>query len=253
MRASLTLLFLLTASFLMFAQPETKKSGEFKLENYKAPTPEKSKPEVEAPAPPETPRVSLGLKTAEQKREEEYLKKFIVKKEEKVEPIMVEKSKSKYDYNEEMKKKLNGQKQEPKVGNSKNQYLGEIRTNSFFVKIACRDHQDPDGDLVSIVLNDTILVESMSLESGFKVVFTKLKKGKNKLEFIALNQGTSGPNTAAFNIYDEFDAVLSSNEWNLNTGVRAIVYIINEDKKVVEKKEIVDPNGTNEEEETTGQ
>ena len=45
----------------------------------------------------------------------------------------------------------------------------------------------------------------------------------------ALNQGTSGPNTAQFIMYDDQENEISSNIWNLATGVTASVIIIKDE------------------------
>ena len=52
-----------------------------------------------------------------------------------------------------------------------------------------------------------------------------LQVGINKIAFIALNQGTSGPNTAAFTVFNDTGNVISSNEWNLATGAKATLVI----------------------------
>ena len=54
----------------------------------------------------------------------------------------------------------------------------------------------------------------------------KLKEGFNKVDFIALNQGESGPNTAELRIYDDNDVLLSANQWNLATGAKATLIIV---------------------------
>ena len=53
-----------------------------------------------------------------------------------------------------------------------------------------------------------------------------LKEGFNKIDFIALNQGESGPNTAELRIYDDNDVLLSANQWNLATGAKATLIIV---------------------------
>jgi len=52
-----------------------------------------------------------------------------------------------------------------------------------------------------------------------------LEIGINKIAFKALNQGTSGPNTAAFKVFNDAGMLLSSNEWNLATGAKATIVI----------------------------
>jgi hypothetical protein len=204
----------------MMGQKEvTKKSGELKLTDYKFPTIEKAPKEV-------VPKATLGYKSILSKNEETYLKKFTFKKDEKVESIMVEKDKG-YDFNEDRKDALNNKLKEATTGNQKTQYLGEFSVETNLVKIMCRDHQEPDGDVVSIILNDVTVVRSIILESGYKTFYVSLEKGKNRIDFMALNQGISGPNTAAFVVFDEFGKQVLSSEWNLNTGVKASLFIMN--------------------------
>ena len=52
-----------------------------------------------------------------------------------------------------------------------------------------------------------------------------LKNGFNVVDFVALNQGTSGPNTAEIIVYDDQGKLVGTNRWNLATGVKA-TYII---------------------------
>ena len=53
-----------------------------------------------------------------------------------------------------------------------------------------------DGDRVSILVNDEVIVENLTLTYEFRGINLKLKEGFNKIDFVALNQGSSGPNTA---------------------------------------------------------
>ncbi len=110
----------------------------------------------------------------------------------------------------------------------KDQYLGEIRTQTGNVTIMYRDHEYVDGDRVRIFVNGDIVKTSVYLSGSFSGFTFPLQVGFNKVEFQALNQGSSGPNTAELMIYDETGATLASNEWNLNTGRKASVSIIKE-------------------------
>lgn len=225
MRTSLIILFIFSFSINMVAQGELpKKSGELKLEGYKIPTFEEA-PKVEEPKP------TLGYESIFSKKEDNYLKKFTFKKEEKSQSIMVQKEKG-YDFDEDRKNALNDRLKEATTGNQKTQFLGEYIVEANFIKIMCRDHQAPDGDVVSILLNDKVVVQSILLESGFKTFFVSLEEGSNHIDFLALNQGSSGPNTAAFVIFDEYGKQVMTSEWNLNTGVKASLIIMNkkEDK-----------------------
>ncbi len=113
-------------------------------------------------------------------------------------------------------------------GNTTNQYLGDFKTKAGKVNVIYRDHQYPDGDRIRVFVNDNVIQPNVLLHttySGFKL---DLQKGFNKIDFLALNQGTSGPNTAEFQILDEHGNVISTNQWNLATGVKATIILIKE-------------------------
>ena len=118
-------------------------------------------------------------------------------------------------------KKINGQYQYPKI----DQDLGSFRTNSKSVNIICRDFQYPEGDRVTIFINDIPVIVNITLRQSYQKFNIPLEVGMNKIAFKALNQGTSGPNTAAFKIYNDAGMLLSSNEWNLATGAKATLVI----------------------------
>jgi len=105
------------------------------------------------------------------------------------------------------------------------QDLGSFRTQSNSVRIICRDFQYPDGDRVTITINDIPIIKNITLRSSYQSFDLPLQVGLNKIAFVALNQGTSGPNTAGFKVYDDAGNVISSNEWNLATGAKATVII----------------------------
>jgi hypothetical protein len=126
---------------------------------------------------------------------------------------------------------------DPKVGerekaNSKNHYgdmyLGDIKTSSLFVGIVCRDHEYVDGDRVKIYANDEVIEPNILLTSSFKGVNLSLDKGFNRLDFEALNQGSSGPNTAQVDVYDDKGQLIYSNKWLLSTGSKASLIIVKE-------------------------
>jgi hypothetical protein len=108
-------------------------------------------------------------------------------------------------------------------------FLGEFKSGTKIIKIACRDHEYPDGDLVRIWLNDAVAVDAVLLEADFKEVYLDLNEGINKIEIEALNQGESGPNTAQFTILDAKGKVIANNKWNLTTGVKAKIVITKQD------------------------
>ena len=126
-------------------------------------------------------------------------------------------------YEEKLNKK---EQQEVSQVFRKNQYLGDFKTKSTFVKILCRDHEFVDGDEVRIYINDIAVSSNIVLNSSFQIEELTLKPGFNKIDIEAINQGTSGPNTAEFMIYDEKGGLISSNRWNLATGFKATVIIV---------------------------
>ena len=123
-------------------------------------------------------------------------------------------------------KKLNKEKEKNPNNYLGDAYLGDIATVSDSANIVCRDFEYVDGDRVSIMVNDEIVVQNLTLNSSFRGINLKLKEGFNKIDFIALNQGDSGPNTAELRIYDDNDVLISSNQWNLATGAKATLIIV---------------------------
>lgn len=100
-------------------------------------------------------------------------------------------------------------------------FLGEYKTGSRVVKMACRDHEAPDGDYVRIWVNDKVAIDRILLDVQYREVVIQLEEGINKVEIEALNQGDSGPNTAQFVVVDEKGTVITNNKWNLTTGAKA--------------------------------
>ncbi len=108
------------------------------------------------------------------------------------------------------------------------QYLGDIRTNATFVNVVYRDHEYVDGDRIRVFVNDDVIRSNIYLEGTFKGFDLPLVKGFNKIDFQAINQGTSGPNTAELHIYDDNGILVSAKEWNLLTGFKATFIIVKE-------------------------
>ncbi|MDG3582026.1 hypothetical protein [Galbibacter pacificus] len=135
------------------------------------------------------------------------------------------------DAGDRFDKKLNreyNRKDGEKLGATTTQYFGDFKTNSKTVKILCRDHGNIDGDRVSIIINDKVVVPNVFLEGSFKGFYFDLQPGFNKIEFRALNEGAYSPNTAQFAVFDDKGGEISANEWNLNTNVKASLLIIKE-------------------------
>ena len=108
------------------------------------------------------------------------------------------------------------------------QYLGDFKSNAPFVQVIFRDNEAPDGDRVRILFNDREVEANVLLEQRFKRLNVDLLSGFNKIEFIALNQGESGPNTAEIRVYDDQGGLIMANQWNLATGTKATLIVVKE-------------------------
>lgn len=113
------------------------------------------------------------------------------------------------------------------------QFLGEYKNNGSFVNIICRDHGYFDGDYVQVLVNDQIVIPRLLLTNSYKGFNIELNEGLNKIDFLALNQGESGPNTAELQVFDDNEVLISAKAWNLLTGVKATIVVI-KDKIVIE-------------------
>ncbi len=103
--------------------------------------------------------------------------------------------------------------------------LGRIETSTKRIRIECRDHSYVDGDRVRLYVNEKIIRSNIVLKGGYYVIDIDLKEGFNRVDIEALNQGTSGPNTAEFNVFDENGNLLAAKEWNILTGYIATLVV----------------------------
>jgi hypothetical protein len=60
------------------------------------------------------------------------------------------------------------------------------------------------------------------------IIDIELKEGLNTIEFIALNEGSSSPNTAQLKVYNESDNLIGSGQWLLTTGRKASLIVLRE-------------------------
>lgn len=104
---------------------------------------------------------------------------------------------------------------------SKDFYLGDLETNSDYIIIKCRDHEYVDGDRIRLMINGAVIHPNISLSGVFYVVDVDLDEGYNNIDFIALNEGESSPNTAQLIVIDEFGKQLSNKKWLISTGYKA--------------------------------
>ncbi|MFC4095410.1 hypothetical protein [Euzebyella saccharophila] len=117
---------------------------------------------------------------------------------------------------------------EPKEGSKQHfsdMYLGDVKSSGKFVGIVCRDHEYVDGDRVKIYLNDKVVDPNILLIGSFKGINLDLEPGFNRIDFEALNVGSSAPNTAQVDVYDDQGKLIYSNKWLLSTGSKATLII----------------------------
>ncbi len=104
--------------------------------------------------------------------------------------------------------------------------LGKLETDSNSIRIICRDHSFVDGDRVKLYVNEEVIRRSITLKAGYYSVDVQLKDGFNRIDIEALNQGSSGPNTAEFKVLDEKGQLLADKEWNILTGYIATLVVM---------------------------
>lgn len=132
------------------------------------------------------------------------------------------------DYKSDMVPKAFSKDKEAKKEYGSDQNLGDLKTGSVFVNVKYRDHEYVDGDRIRVFVNEDIVQSDISLGGSFQGFKLPLQQGFNKVEFQALNQGSSGPNTAELHVYDDNGLLISAKEWNLLTGSKATILIIKE-------------------------
>ena len=115
---------------------------------------------------------------------------------------------------------------EPRPEFARDQDLGDVNTSGDFVQIKYRDHEYVDGDLIRVYVNGDVVQSRVFLGGSFSGFTLSLRPGANRIEFEAINQGSSGPNTAELHVYNEKGFIISAKEWNLLTGYKASVLVI---------------------------
>lgn len=129
----------------------------------------------------------------------------------------------------EVEARLNKKDEDPgAIVYRRNQNLGDFKTKADKARVMYRDAEYVDGDVIRVYLNDKVIESQVTLEGAFKGFEIVLEKGFNKIDFEALNQGTSGPNTAEFRVYDDKGSLISSSQWNLGTGFKATILLVKE-------------------------
>ena len=83
-----------------------------------------------------------------------------------------------------------------------------------------------DGDRVKLYVNEQVIRRSITLEGGYYIIDVNLVEGFNRIDIEALNQGSSGPNTAEFKVFDDNGNLLAAREWNILTGYIATMVVM---------------------------
>ncbi|MDY7396141.1 hypothetical protein UMM65_12895 [Aureibaculum sp. 2210JD6-5] len=104
--------------------------------------------------------------------------------------------------------------------------LGTLHSTSNTVRIEVRDHSLIDGDRIRVFLNEKMLKSTVSLKGLYYIINIDLKKGYNRIDIEALNEGFSGPNTAEIRVFDEKGYLLSEKEWNIRMGQIATLGVV---------------------------
>ncbi len=134
------------------------------------------------------------------------------------------------DPGQEYLERLQTPEAEKRPGDFKvDQYLGDFKSNAKSVRVVFRDHQHPDGDRVQVRLNDRVFYPNILLQQSYKKLDIDLITGFNKIDFVALNQGESGPNTAEVRVYDDQGNLMMANRWNLATGTKATFIVVKDE------------------------
>lgn len=213
-------IFFFALSFQMYAQTDSENKS------IKIPAKETKEKDTTPSSLKITPKSDFKIPNTQKNINGIPFKSKVVIKEEKDDFSMLDKS-SLIDPGTIYDKRWNSKAVEQgfKPESMDDQFLGDYRSNGEFVNIMCRDHEFPDGDMVRVYVNDDIYIPSLVLTGGYKSFNIPLQQGFNKIVFLALNQGESGPNTAEFQVYDDNGVLVSSKKWNLLTGVKATIIV----------------------------
>lgn len=217
MKARFAFLFLILICFKGFSQIETPKK-KIKI----APIPD-SKGTV---APANAPKVITYPSIFDKK--DKLLTGFslLKKKEEEAKSVFEQKefASQSQEQTDRMNKQLKTEGYTSVIENS-DFFYGEYKVYTQKLYIACRDGGAIDGDNVAITLNGTRIYPLITLEAGFVKYAFDLNMGLNVVEILALNTGELFPNTGVFAFFDGHEKLVTNQNWNLNSGYKAIINI----------------------------
>ena len=101
-------------------------------------------------------------------------------------------------------------------------HQGNFLTLSKTLTLSFRDFGAIDGDIIGIYHNSILIVQKTTLNQHYQSFKIHLEKGDNKIEILALNQGSLGANTAQYKLVNGSGLKIASQYWFLATGARAI-------------------------------
>ena len=107
----------------------------------------------------------------------------------------------------------------------KDYLLATYKCSTKIAKFVLKDYGEPDGDVVRIYLNGEVVIDAMTLESGYREIKLDLRDGQNLLVIEALNEGAVSPNTAQFSIFNDKGEIVGNNLSGLLTNVKATIII----------------------------
>lgn len=79
----------------------------------------------------------------------------------------------------------------------------KIEWDSDSIKINIWDSNQEDGDKINLKLNEKTILNNFVTNKNKKTINLKLKKGKNFLNLVAVNEGLSPPNTSKIELIDK--------------------------------------------------
>ncbi len=106
--------------------------------------------------------------------------------------------------------------------------FGLIKTERSKVIIRFRDYGMIDGDYIKIVKDNSIHTDNIFIGYDWKEYEIFVNEGFNKIDIVALNMGTSMPNTTQLEIYDSSGILLQPDLTILYTGFKASIVSIKE-------------------------
>lgn len=96
--------------------------------------------------------------------------------------------------------------------------------HSSDLEIEIWDNANDDGDVVSLYVNDSLILNNFKSTSVKEKIKLKLKADKTIIKIVAINEGNKSPNTVRVKVSsNKDDAELQT---NLNTNQRAYIEII---------------------------